>query len=345
MDLKIYAIELENEKAFICVSPTTDPALLFQECRYMFEFVKENPPLSILGQYDMIDTLDVNIYVKQYMRYYGIDNVRGGIYTEPVLPDHLQRSLQVELDSTFENYRKNVESVHDVMDYYNARPVTDISAELERLSAQVDEYNKKKALYTQLSADKIGDIIRDIEWLKREAEEQRKTYDIKADTVEQLHRTHFTKGQSNEEKDRAAAYKAILGRMHILIRVYYDLQESTVAIDSSYFRSRMESVRNHKVEPTALVLHPQFCLDNVFLHPYSLMNWSSYLDTANILLDNIIYMAYTVLNLSDELAYDLENYPDNFDKMLEYSIRYVVDATPQSNETTAYTFADLKRPL
>ena len=67
----------------------------------------------------------------------------------------------------------------------------------------------------------------------------------------------------------------------------------------------------------------------------ALMNWASYLDTANMLLDNMIYMAYTVLNLSDELAYDLENYPDNFDKMLEYSVRYVVDTTAQSDETSA----------
>lgn len=329
MDLKIYAIELENEKAFICVSPTADPTLLFQECRYMFEFVKENPPISILGQYDMVDTLDVGIYVKQYMRYYGIDNVRGGIYVDKVLPDHLQKSLQVELDSTFDIYRKNVETFHDVLNYYKTHPVTDTSIEFERLSHLASEYTKKSDLKSLLSADKIGSIIRDIEWLKREAEEQRKTYDITVDTVENLHKTirarRFTTAQSSETKDRAAAYKSILKKMHILIRAYYDLQETTITIDSSYFRNRMDSIRNNKMESTALMLHPEFFLDNVFLHPYSLVNWSSYLDTTNELLDNIVYMAYIVLNLSDELTYDLENYPDNFDKMLEYSVSYVAD--------------------
>ena len=114
-DFKLYAIELENRKVFLQVSIPISEELLLQQCRVMVKFVNDNPPIKIIHTIDIDDVLKINYWVKYFMRYYGIDNVRGGNYIDEILSPELMQFLRMEIGATFDDYEDDVDVFENVL--------------------------------------------------------------------------------------------------------------------------------------------------------------------------------------------------------------------------------------
>jgi predicted GIY-YIG superfamily endonuclease len=63
------------------------------------EWTKRYPPIIVVEVKEKADEFDEDKYTKMYMKKYGIDRVRGGTYTQLVLPDYLRMTLEKELCS------------------------------------------------------------------------------------------------------------------------------------------------------------------------------------------------------------------------------------------------------
>jgi len=61
------------------------------------EWTRRNKPIKVVKQIPNADEFDEDKYTKMYMKMYGIDNVRGGTYTQMNLPDYSIVALENEL--------------------------------------------------------------------------------------------------------------------------------------------------------------------------------------------------------------------------------------------------------
>lgn len=94
----VYVLACENRKYYI---GKTDRAVESRIEDHMWDsgsaWTRMHRPLRLVETILDADPEDEDKYTKQYMRMFGIDNVRGGSYSMPVLPDYKLRALRDEL--------------------------------------------------------------------------------------------------------------------------------------------------------------------------------------------------------------------------------------------------------
>jgi cellular nucleic acid-binding protein len=97
---QIYVLELANNKYY--VGKTTDVMKRFNQHKTGNGSVwtKLHSPKKILECRPLINDHDENNVTKDYMKKYGVENVRGGAYTQASLPESVKSVLNTELNST-----------------------------------------------------------------------------------------------------------------------------------------------------------------------------------------------------------------------------------------------------
>ena len=97
---QIYVLELANNKYY--VGKTTDVMKRFNQHKTGNGSVwtKLHSPKKILECRPLINDHDENNVTKDYMKKYGVENVRGGAYTQTSLPESVKSVLNTELNST-----------------------------------------------------------------------------------------------------------------------------------------------------------------------------------------------------------------------------------------------------
>jgi hypothetical protein len=159
----LYIIELQNEKYFFHLTNLTDEYQIMKESEFMYDFVKNNPPIKILNQMECHDVSELDYYVKLNMQKYGIDFVRGGSYSMEIIPDDLIKYLEFE----FKNYTKPLENkmiINNIYEKYNydfLQNKQSIQKEIQDLEKQLIEYNKTKQILKNIDIKK--DFLKDIE--------------------------------------------------------------------------------------------------------------------------------------------------------------------------------------
>jgi hypothetical protein len=322
-DLLLYAIELENRKVFLQVSPKIYQDYLFKECQIMFDFVKKNPPIKIIHTLELEDVLKVNYWVKYFMRHYGINNVRGGNYTDELLSEDTLRFLKRELESTYYDYEKEIDIFENVLTTYQSKDLDE--NEKDRLLMQSASYKSRQTLLSLIEIPE--NIIDHLEWIKEEIVNIKSIYNAPLDSglnikggfsiLSKLYsRIHIT---NTIEKDR---YRIIMNNLKQLLNVYYSIKREQFypyCVDS-YLRNKFESFIENRIEAGVLIMNPNFTLDNFFFHPYVIMDWDSQMNTVNKLLDDWISMAYSILNWRDEIIFDLSTFHRDFEKKTYYAL-------------------------
>ena len=109
---QIYVLELANNKYY--VGKTTDVMKRFNQHKTGNGSVwtKLHSPKKILECRPLINDHDENNVTKDYMKKYGVENVRGGAYTQTSLPDTVKSVLNTELNSTKDTCYKCNKSGH-----------------------------------------------------------------------------------------------------------------------------------------------------------------------------------------------------------------------------------------
>jgi len=109
---QIYVLQLANKKYY--VGKTTDVMKRFNEHKSGSgsAWTKLHPPKKILECRPLINDHDENNVTKDYMKKYGIENVRGGAYTQTSLPEHVKALLNTEFRSNKDTCYKCGEAGH-----------------------------------------------------------------------------------------------------------------------------------------------------------------------------------------------------------------------------------------
>ena len=181
--LHMNVILLENDKVFLYTTVCQKPdEQLFMECNVLYDFVKKNRPLRTMGNIAIKDTLEINYNVKIYMHKLGIENVRGGSYTDEILPEYMVKTLTDEFALTRLKLWNSDEMLQDIFEKYGtladdsrgcnvaAREVADPeyvssgeSVKDSILLTELNQYRETKELVNKLNIDRS--LIADVEWL------------------------------------------------------------------------------------------------------------------------------------------------------------------------------------
>lgn len=171
VQLLLYVILLQNDKIFLHLSRDVSEDQIMVEASALFDFVKKNPPVRILETITIDNTFLIDYHVKKHMDCFGIDNVRGGSYSDEILPEYLVKALHHELLMNNVNLLDNDETVDLVnMSYMNIkwspRFIADEKAKLEcDLKSYIDLKQKIRSIQIHNDITIDRSIITDIEWL------------------------------------------------------------------------------------------------------------------------------------------------------------------------------------
>jgi len=102
--LYMYYLSLENNKMLLHVDFKKDNETIISDCKMLYDFVRINRPLKIVYVKEVEDLYDVDKDVKLFMNMFGMENMRGGSYTDVELPDFLMKTLLHESIITNVNY-------------------------------------------------------------------------------------------------------------------------------------------------------------------------------------------------------------------------------------------------
>lgn len=93
----IYILQLKHGKYY--VGKTSDPVRRLQEhvSGKGSEWTRLHPPVKMIRTIPGASSFDEDRYVKEYMMKYGVDNVRGGSYSNPELDEVQECALQQEI--------------------------------------------------------------------------------------------------------------------------------------------------------------------------------------------------------------------------------------------------------
>jgi hypothetical protein len=309
---KLYLIDLNDEKKFLYYSSSSfiDEINLFKECQLKFDFVKKYPPIQILNVFDITNELEINFFIKYYMIEYGINNVRGGNYTDEILSDNTIEFLNLEIFTKFSDYEKK-------NDLLNIHPNEENKEEnINRIMV----YNNKKKLYNllfnpmtncNLQIDKdedeninnIRNILNDFYWINQEIEYLFDKFKIG------LINNRFLITNINNFNN--IQYKKILKNIKNIVDIYFLLNEENLSeYLTPYLRTKLSSIKKYNDKDLIYIYHPNFLLDNFFYHHRVIFYWNIHqfekqISMVNHLIDDLTNISYTVLNLLDELEFDI----------------------------------------
>jgi len=300
---KLYLIDLNDEKKFLYYSSSlfVDEINLFKECQLKFDFVKKYPPIQILNVFDITNELEINFFVKYYMIEYGINNVRGGNYTDEILSDNIIEFLNLEIFTKFSDYEKK-------NDLLNIHPSEENK---EEIINKIMIYNNKKKLYNLLfntinkdeNINNIRNILNDFYWINQEIE-----YLFDKFKIGLINNCFLTTNINNFNNIQ---YKKILKNIKNIVDIYFSLNEENLSeYLTPYLRTKLSSIKKYNDIDLIYIYHPNFLLDNFFYHHRVIYYWNinqfeKQISIVNRLIDDLTNISYTVLNLLDELEFDI----------------------------------------
>jgi hypothetical protein len=262
----IYVLQLENDKWFLHLS-SSPKEYIELECQTLFEFVQKNKPIRIFETIKCFDKFDINTNVKRYMEWLGIDNVRGGIYSEELLDESSIQSLKLELSSSLEKYEKKASIFFSL---YNKGNITS------------EDFNEKMNEYRILVDSGYNSLNRgfftDLEWLTNRISDEKAAYVVRKPGI-------CTVSSADNQR-----YMKLLKTMEIVYKLYFNLNEDNI-----------------KVVSTPLIKRPLYLLDNFFYNHYGVNEWNNRIDEALELIRRYEFMGYTLINIIDGLEFDLYN--------------------------------------
>jgi hypothetical protein len=326
MSKTIYVILLEENKYFVYSTDTAEyfdntmfdygenvdqhvDEVVKMEIENLFEFPRMYRPVQIVETSWITDVLDIDKTVKKYMMSYGVDNVRGGSYLSPILPEYQYQALHTELSAN-ENIQNEEKMRHFL---YN----TMLSSELKHFSAS----RISRGPYRIQSAERTEkDNVSRTALLEK--------YATWCDKKEKLHaKLNDFLVVSGNNTHNYIMDRSILNNFTTIKKYLNGQDTSNVSYDEikKIYNTTMVYV-NHfiylikKYSPELLtnqafippVIHPvyvhfpHFLLDRVILHKNDIEEVE-----ALYLWLGLEGMCFWTLNIIDELMFDLEQIPDN----------------------------------
>lgn len=313
----LYVLFLENEKWLLHASTTTDKYYLFLECYLIYDFVKTNGPVNLFDTITITDNLEIDMYVKKYMRQYGIENVRGGSFANENLQSTTVTALERELSR---DCHENPSIIQDICQKYediqdlNKSPMIwrtwrreyefmDCPSSIQEFMILEKRYLKEewtsfeeiKNMFHSLSYCSdiiqldIHDFTQELEWLKMQ---------ISAESldVEQI-------WTNNEDGIR---YNLILSLLQHIKNKFLLIHENLPTYERDCF-----------------IKNPSLIFDTFIYHRKDIHKMEKERQIASEVFDTFEYMFNCVMNRLEEHKFALTQYPDNYENQIRYELEYI----------------------
>lgn len=313
----LYILFLENEKWLLHTTHTTDKYYLFLECYLIYDFAKTNKPIQLFDTITIADTLEIDMYVKKYMRQYGIENVRGGSFTNEHLPSTTIATLEAEIERNhyespfiIQTICQEYEAIQDLSkshmiwrtwrreyEFMDCPPTIRDFMVLEKryLKEEWTSFEEIKNRFHSLSycGDAIQldvyDFTQELEWLKMQ---------ISAESldVEQV--------WSNDED--GIRYKAIISLFQHIKSKFLLIHENLPTYERECF-----------------IKNPVLAFDTFIYHRKDTDKMEKERKIALDIFEIFEYMFNCVMNRIEEHKFALKQYPDNYENQIRFALEYI----------------------
>ena len=309
--IKLFVFELTNYKWFLHTahiynSSPIDGSKIRMECEIMYDFVKDNLPIISSKHITIYQDLEVDFFVKKYMRYYGVGQVRGGSYINSLLTpeEHMVISNELKFNLIEEHSKQNI--LRDTINKYdeiiekqenNMNEL--LCEEIQKLHYEMNIYNKTKIQLSNINISR--NILDEIEWLRA-----RILYYEQHNVVDDI--IQLSKKPPDEDKTR-----------------YRNILLSFKTVKTNYEKYNLEYYFNNNpidFNPIIFINRPDIILDYLFYHGYH-VSFSHISTNANKISNYYEYMAYFLINRKEEFEFDLSTLPRNIETITKYSIGYI----------------------
>jgi hypothetical protein len=347
-EIVVYVLMLENDKIFLYPSTIINESTILLECETLYEFVRQNPFLRFFETITVRDEFELNMHVKYYMQYFGMDNVRGGSYTDIVLPDNIRTVLENEVNLSINaDFLDKGEMLKTIRKkYFNIEtlqtcdPAT-IPNEITNVTEQYNEY-----LRTMRELEKrTRNIPNEVKYIKSSNQDRYEPSD------EEL-TSHIFIDESIIEDLYWISERIQNIRECLIISNYNSVKLSITPMENYRYRTvicklqllyKMFLEIGHMpldIEPTIYLNHPNIFFDRYFYHSVSKVALENEESMITKLLECFAYMTYVIVNQIEEFKYDISTYSEHYEtkckmilSFLEIKLREY--ATSVQNETFA----------
>jgi len=285
--------EHETPRYFVHSSRNSCPEKAQIDCEILYDFMKQ--PMTVIETAEIQHVLDVDVYVKKWMWQNGIENVRGGSYNKETITDGELQILYNEYDNMEYRLLSSTDILDDLQRNYVREELGDpyyLQYEQWEVHKKYLEYTERKKQHHEVLFCQDNSIFRrcmlnDIRWIKE-----------------------FL------ECDYEVGEKILTSTKAEYIRILSVLRNITTKFIDIGNESKIPG------EKRVIYDHPEFVLDAFFYHRADIKNWDKDRQAAFEILDFFEYMCYAVINRLDELEFDVQSYPRDFDKKYEISMRF-----------------------
>jgi len=302
----LHVLLLTEDKLFLHGSSTTinNDAVILLECEIMHEYLQKYKPLRILESVVLRQACDIDPYVKKYMKCYGIDNVRGGSYTDFELTDDEKKFIEREHMMTIDIVQSRCVATATVFNEYKdirTWSTDKLNQEMVLVKEQQTKYDTEKTMLNKLSigknnirTDRI--FLTDLKWVLNQC----------AKNTQQQTLSTTKSAFASVNRDTIAKYKQILNKMKALYAIFCE----HIDIDIKY-------------EPRIHLYAPETLLDVFFFHHHQVRHWETYMVQLINLIEYYEYIFYCVITKMDEYKFDVNTYPPDFELTNRYRINYL----------------------
>ena len=267
----IYIFDLVEDKRFIYSSFPKEESRIILEATLYYDYLKKYPILRIADKREQRTGFDIDGHTKEYMYFYGFNNVRGGSYSEEFLTKSQEEIIQSEL-KTFDNADQKPKEyfITLILEDYKDRLLSkkDVDDEISRISKKHQQYifeKKRLSKYKKCSLwiYTFGDHIN---CLKEQCYHlHKRTYD-------------------------SIGYKKLIQRIKI--------------ISSLVAKNFPELLEKDDSENGIYYKYPEFAFDNYI---YKVKGKCS-LETISRICNRLIYFGDFLLNRIHEYEFDISSY-------------------------------------
>lgn len=238
MNKIIHIFRLQNSKYFVCsrIEDKKTEVQILLESEIKYDYLKKYTPIQIINKHEESHPLDVDSYVKQYMIFFGMENVRGGTYSNEILLPHQEQVLKEELSANIENMDDNI--VQELISDYANKPFSKQEArvEIERLEKRYLQYQSEANFLKKITID-LTKMKENLEWLENTCKAQ-------VDAFKDGKKTSFL--YRIQIKEDIQKYKSVLQDLKTIYDIF--------------------TIELGKQNQSAFVQYPQFVFDDFFYH-------------------------------------------------------------------------------
>jgi len=305
---RLYVLELQEHKWFLHFASPSNDEYLWIECASQFPFVNKYLPVKTVEVIKIDSILDIDFYVKKYMYCYGIENVRGGSYSDEILNNNAKTFLNNEINADGSNYFKNQIMMDNIYKKYVGFTQFCVeNAQMATLPSLI--YSHEVGILNEKMCKREEDFTKEMRYLQEELIKCREVKK-KIKYIGPINRSilddldwlvyYIVCVVTNEENKKispqdSVKYRKIIEKLKTAKNVFTNVLEQPIKYDDNI----------------VFLKNPEFILDDFFYHSHIenvKQRCAKNMEAVEKQIRYFEYMCYFIINRLEEFEFDLSTY-------------------------------------